>query len=222
MRGSLCNNKASEMKNNDIVRRFFLKKLTMRTLYNKIFSTGSTLITVLLFASWIQAQDQPRITVIATRGPHPAWEGTASGNPQPFIRNNDDLRIAVLTQPVPEIWLEFAESRREGQPPRLPSDQKEPVIQVVLPSEATEILKSFWEQSLEFDYKEAFAKPKTAQEGMDRDLAWINYFRTTAQKLEKIEIAAPDGRRKISDEEATRLVAFLRKISGNLVKSVKQ
>ena len=158
---------------------------------------------------------------MVTRGLHPAWEGTVAGQPKPFARNSDDLRIAVLTQPVPEVWLEFAESKRKGQPSRTPADEKEPVIKVVLPIEAQEILKSFWEQSLEFDYKEAFDKPKTAQESYDRDLAWTNYFFTTAQKLEKIEIAAPDGARKLSDEEAKLLVAFLRKASGNLVKSVK-
>ena len=146
---------------------------------------------------------------MVTRGPHPAWEGIAAGQPKPFARNNDDLRIAVLTQPVPEIWLEFAESKRKGQPSRTPTDEKEPVIQVVLPSEAKEILNSFWERSLEFDYKEAFDKPKSAQEAYDRDLAWMSYFLTTAKTLEKIEIAAPDGARKISDEEAKLLVAFL-------------
>ena len=191
----------------------------MNTLH-KILSVGFILIAVLIFASCAQAQDQPRVAIVATRGPHPAWEGTASGKPQPFVRNNDDLRIAVLTQPVPEIWLEFAESKREGQSPRMPTEEKDP-IQVVLPAEAREILKSFWEQALEFDYKDVFDKPKTAQESMDRDRAWVNYFRATPQELEKIEIAAPDGARKISEEEARRLVLYLRKISGNLVMSVK-
>ena len=102
-----------------------------------------------------------------------------------------------------------------------PQTRKTPVIQVVLPAEAREILKSFWEQALEFDYKDVFDKPKTAQESMDRDRAWVDYFRATPQELEKIEIAAPDGARKISDEEARRLVLYLRKISGNLVMSVK-
>jgi|KBSSwiStaDraftv2_1062776.scaffolds.fasta_scaffold155604_3 hypothetical protein len=97
----------------------------MNTLH-KILSVGFILIAVLIFASCAQAQDQPRVAIVATRGPHPAWEGTASGKPQPFVRNNDDLRIAVLTQPVPEIWLEFAESKREGQSPRMPTDEKDP------------------------------------------------------------------------------------------------
>jgi len=193
----------------------------MNTLHTKILSIGFILIAVLLFASCAQAQDQPRVAIVATRGPHPAWEGTASGKPQPFVRNNDDLRTAVLTQPVPEVWLEFAESKREGQSPRMPTDEKDPVIQVVLPAEAREILKSFWEQALEFDYKDVFDKPKTAQESMDRDRAWVDYFRATPQELEKIEIAAPDGARKISDEEARQLVLYLRKASGNLVKSVR-
>jgi hypothetical protein len=162
------------------------------------------------------------VAVVASRGPHPAWEGIASGKPESFARNNDDLRTAVLTQPVPEVWLEFSESKREGQASRIPAEEKESVIKVVLPDEAREILKSFWEQSLEFNYKDVFDKPKTAQEGIERDREWINYFTSTPQKLHKIEIAAPDGRRNISDEEARRLVLFLHKASGNLVLSVKQ
>ena len=98
--------------------------------------------------------------------------------------------MAVLAQPVPEVWLEFAERKREGQSPRTTSDEKESVIQVVLPPEAREILKSFWEQSLEFNYRDVFDKPKSAQEGYDRDRAWINYFRTAPHSLEKIEITA--------------------------------
>jgi hypothetical protein len=188
-----------------------------------MFSSLFILIAVLLFASSAQSQNQSSVAVAARRDPHPAWEGTAAGKPEPFARNYDDLRIAVLTQPVPEVWLEFAESKREGrQSSRLPTDEKESVIQVLLPDKAKEILKSLWEQSLEFDYKEMFDKPKTAQEAMDRDGEWIRYVTTTAQNLEKIEIAAPDGARKISDEEATRLVVFVRKASGNLIKSVKQ
>ena len=193
----------------------------MHTLHHKTFSLAFTLVAVLLFASCTQSQDQAGVRIMATRGPHPAWEGTVAGQPKPFARNNDDLRIAVLTQPVPEVWLEFAESKRKGQSSGTPTDEKEPVIQVVMPFEAQEILKSFWEQSLEFDYKDVFDKPKTAQEGYDRDIAWTGYVATTAKQLEKIEIAAPDGARKISDEEAKLLVYFLRKASGNLIKSVK-
>lgn len=194
----------------------------MLTLHKRKFLVGFTFISVLLFASSVQAQDQPRVTVLVTRGPHPAWEGTPAGKPQPFTLNNSDLRTAALTQPFPEIWLEFAESKREGKPPRKSSDEKEPVIEVALPPEAREILKSFWERSLEFDYKKVFDKPKSAQEAVDRDLAWISYCSSRAEELQKIEIAAPDGRRRISDEEAMQLVAFLRKMSGNLVHSVKQ
>lgn len=194
----------------------------MHTLHNKIFSLVFGLIAVLFLASCARSQNQPSATAIAIRGPHPAWEGTASGKPQPFTRNNDDLRMAVLAQPVPEVWLEFAERKREGQSPRTTSDEKESVIQVVLSPEAGEILKSFWKQSLEFNYRDVFDKPKSAQEGYDRDRAWINYFTTTPQKLQKIEIAAPDGTRRISDEEARGLVVYLHKASANLVLSVNQ
>ena len=65
----------------------------MHTLHNKIFSLVFSLIAVLFLASCARSQNQLSATAMATRGPHPAWEGTASGKPQPFTRNNDDLRM---------------------------------------------------------------------------------------------------------------------------------
>lgn len=192
----------------------------MHTLHSKIYSFIFTLVAVLLVASCAQYQEQSGVKIMATRG-QPAWEGTVAGQQKPFARNNDDLRIAVLTQPVPEVWLEFAESKRKDQSSPTPTDEKEPVIKLGLPSEAQEIFKSFWEKSLEFDYKDVFDQPKTPQESYDRDMAWTSYILTTRQQLQKIEIAAPDGARKISAEEAKDLVAFLRKASGDLVMSVQ-
>ena len=134
----------------------------MHTLHHKMVSLVFTLIAVPFFVSCANSQNQPPMTVGANRGPLSARECTPAGKPQPFARNNDDLRIAVLTQPVPELWLEFADSNREGQSSRTPTDEKEPVIRVALTPEAREILKSFWGQSLEFNYKEVFDKATTA------------------------------------------------------------
>jgi len=70
------------------------------------------------------------------------------------------------------------------------------------------MLKSFWEESLKFDYSYVFEKPQTAQEGIDCNMAWTRYCEIMKQKLQKIEIAAPDLTRKISDKEAKGLVYF--------------
>jgi len=192
----------------------------MEKLSSRIFSFALTLIAVLAFTQ--NAKSQTGVTVAVTRGPHPAWEGKAAGDVRPFERNNDDLRIALLSQPVPEVWLEFAESQREGQPARQPSEGKEPIIQVVLPPEAKAILKSFWEEALKFDYNETFARAKTAQEGFDRDMAWSRYHSASEGELQKVEIAAPDGRRAISDVEARDLLVFAHKASISLVKKAKE
>jgi hypothetical protein len=82
--------------------------------------------------------------------------------------------------------------------------------------------KSFSEEGLKFDCAEAFEKPKTAQEGVNRDIALTNYFLKSAEKLRKIEIDAPDGRRPISDKEAGDLLGFMRQASGNLIKEAKK
>lgn len=90
-----------------------------------------------------------------------------------------------------------------------------------MPPAAKGILKTFWEEGLQFDYKDVFDKPKTPQESLDRDHAWSSNRATVRQELQKIEIAAPDGARTISDEEADRIVALVRKVSGNIIVSVK-
>jgi|GEM_PF-1704360 len=194
------------------------QEVTMQTLKRNFFLIIFTFAAVLTFASPGHSQG---VVVSVTRGPHPSWEGTAAGNVRPFMRSDDNLRTALLTQSAPEVWLEFAESKREGQPPRKRSDEKEPVIQVLLSPEGTELLKAFWEKTLLFDYREAYEKVETAQEQIDRDRAWSGYRSTTEQALQKLEISAPDGVRKISDEEANRLVNFVRKASAEIVKTAK-
>jgi hypothetical protein len=200
----------------------YTEEVRMETLYRKIFSLVLTLIAVLVFTSGAKSQTGTRVDVAVSRGPHPAWEGKAAGDVQPFERNNYDLRLALPGQPVLDVWLEFVESKREGQPTRKSSEDKEPLIKVTLPPEAKELLKSYWEEALKFDYNEAFVKPRNAQEGYDRDVAWTRYCTSSTEKLQKIEIDAPDGRRNISDEEAPDLLFFLHKASASLVKSAKE
>jgi hypothetical protein len=67
-------------------------------------------------------------------------------------------------------------------------------------------------------YNEAFVKPNNPQEAYDRDIAWAGHHTNTTRILQQIEIAAPDGKRLISDVEATALAVFLHKASINLVK----
>jgi hypothetical protein len=141
---------------------------------------------------------------------------------QPFERKDDDLRTALLNQPVPDIWLEFTEGQREGQAARRPSDTKEEIIKVTLPPEAQAILKAYWEAALKFDYDEAYVKPGSLQAAVDRDRAWAVHHSKSARELQKVEIAAPDGRRLISDKEATDLLVFAHVVSANLIKSTKE
>lgn len=190
----------------------------MEKLPQKIWSFALTLITLLAFAQLAKSQ----VTVTVARAPHPAWEGKPAGDAQPFERNNSDLKIALLSQPVPDIWLEFAESQREDQPPRQPSDAAEVIIKVTLPPEAKEILKLHWEEALKFFYGDVFEKPGSVQEAVDRDRTWSSYNFDTIRRLQKVEIPAPDGRRALSDVEAQDLRAFANKAASHLVMNAKQ
>jgi hypothetical protein len=193
----------------------------MEKLQRTIFSLALMITALLALASFAKAQTGGGISVAVTRGPHPAWEGKAAGDVQPFERKDEDLKPALLSQPVPDIWLEFNEGQREGQLPRQTPNTKEAIIKITLPPEAKAILKSFWDEALKFDYNEAFVKPRSAQESYDRDVAWSRYVMASISKLQKVEIASPDGRRPISDKEAEELIYFARKASANLIKSVK-
>jgi hypothetical protein len=194
----------------------------MEKLHRNIFSLALMITAVLALASFAHAQTSGGVAVTVTRGPHPAWEGKAAGDVQPFERKDEDLKTALLSQPVPDIWLEFAEGQRNGQSPRKTPDTKETIIKVTLPPDARAILKSFWEEALKFDYKEAFVKPRSAQESYDRDVAWSRYITASISKLRKVEIAAPDGRRVLSDKEAPDLIYFARGASFDLVKRMKE
>jgi hypothetical protein len=193
----------------------------MEKLHVKIFSLTLTFTAILGVSVFAQAQTAGGVTVVITRGPHPAWEGKAAGDVQSFKRNNKDLKIALLSQPIPDIWLEFVESRREGHPSTKPS-KDEAIIKVALPGEARAILKLFWAEALKFDYNEAFVKPRNAQEGYDRDTAWGRKCAATIEKLRQVQIDAPGGKRKISDLEADDLFYFARRASANLVDEAKE
>jgi len=193
----------------------------MAKLHVKSFSVTLTLTAVLGMTAFAEAQTGSGTAVAVTRGPHPSWEGKAAGDVQAFERNNNDLKIALLSQPIPDIWLEFAESRREGNPSTKPS-KDEAIIKVALPPEAKSTLKLFWEETLKFVYNEAFVKTQSAQEAYDREIAWLNQYTASVQKLQQVKIDAPDGKRNISDVEADNLVYFARTASANLIKEVKE
>jgi hypothetical protein len=208
----------------------------MRKLPPTICSLALLVTAVLALSSLAQAQTTTGVSV--ARGAHPSWEGRAAGDVQPFARTGEDLKSALLSHPAPEIWLEFKEGdkeeaqeraqeatqegEQEGQPASQTTETEESAIKVILPPEAEAVLKSFWEEALKFDYNEAFVKPRSAQEVYDRDMAWSEYFSVSVGKLRKIEIAAPDANRAISDREATALIYFVRKASSELVKSAKE
>lgn len=188
----------------------------MMKLQRTIFSLALAFTPILLITSCTNAQTGGVASVVS-RGPHPAWEGRAAGDAPSIKPKGDDAKTSWLSQPVPNIWLEFIGSQKEGQPPRHTSEGKEEVIKVTLPPQAQDILKSLWEEALKYDYAEAFEKARTADEGHDRRIAMISYFEKSMEELKKVEIDAPDGRRTISNKEAEDILAFARK-SASLVR----
>lgn len=90
-----------------------------------------------------------------------------------------------------------------------------------LPADANSILNSHWKEAIKIFYNEQFNKSHFAQESYNRDLAWQSYCLKTEQKLQKIIIDAPNGKRNIAQIEAGELWAFINRVASNIAQRVK-
>lgn len=94
-------------------------------------------------------------------------------------------------------------------------------LKMDLPDDVTNILNSHWKKAIEFTYKDTFERT-TAQGGYDRDMAWMSYCEKTKRELQKLSIDAPNGRRKISQTEATELYANLNEQAGEVIRKAEK
>lgn len=148
-------------------------------------------------------------------------------------RINTNTAVAV-SEPAAEEWkidgnipdYEIKETGLEYlQPLQVPDVyfvNKENNSKLQLPTEAKTILNTHWKEAIKFFYNEQYNKSSTAQEGYDRDTAWSNYFLKNQKKLQSISIETSSERRNISYTEAQKLLGFLNKAAGEVVKNFKQ
>jgi hypothetical protein len=96
---------------------------------------------------------------------------------------------------------------------------------VEMPSGAKDILAAHWKEALKYYYDDYFNKPQDASSLYDRQRAWAKYCGETDKKLQEISIAAPDGSRAITAEEARGIHTFLNQAADQVIdkaKSVQQ
>ena len=90
-----------------------------------------------------------------------------------------------------------------------------------LSDDVKKVLSDHWKEAIKFSYNEHFSKPENAQAGLDRDMAWLRFCNKTQQKLEKLSINAPNGKRKISQTEAINSFGFLNEEARDLIDKAK-
>lgn len=96
---------------------------------------------------------------------------------------------------------------------------------VEMPSGANDILKIYWKDALKYYFDDYFNKPQDASSLYDRQRAWAKYYSETDKKLQEISVAAPDGSRAITLEEARGIHTFLNQAADQVIdkaKSVQQ
>jgi hypothetical protein len=92
---------------------------------------------------------------------------------------------------------------------------------VEMPSDANDILKTYWKDALKYYYDDYFNKPQDASGLYDRERAWTKYGTETDKKLKEISISAPDGSRSISTEEARDIRSFLNQAAEQVIGKAK-
>lgn len=191
----------------------------MKILSQRVLMLVLISFTVLSFVQCAKPQTGPAAVVVER--PHPAWQGKAGGDIRLFEHANEDWKKAILSQEAPDVWLGFDSTLREDQSSGVSGPGSELVIKVALSTQAKDILKSFWQETLRYSYDQDFVKAKSAQEQFDRDAGWLRTYLRSADNLEKLEISAPDGTRLISSYEAKSLLDFAKNEALRLVRLAK-
>ena len=85
-----------------------------------------------------------------------------------------------------------------------------------------DILDRHWKKALKFFYDDYFFKPLTAQEYYDRNIEWLKACNRTHNELVQTEIAAPQGKRKISYTEAEKTFGFINRAAMAVIERAKK
>jgi hypothetical protein len=160
----------------------------------------------------------PAITATSSTPYVPADQGEAKGSVPNFQPGSNDLRAAILAQPLPQIWLESPAQGSLGGSKEKHAD----AIRIDLSDEARAPLTSVWQAYLEYYLKTKFVDEKEAQNRVDQDVAMVATAARTEASLEALSIDAPNGRRRISHDEALGIVSFLGRSANGIVEQAKQ
>jgi hypothetical protein len=166
-------------------------------------------------AQW-QSRSGPKIATGAKKASDSVVQGKASGEVLPFNPTRENLRASLSAHPVPEVWLTFTPDKAQS---KLPGEDRA-AVRVELPPEAKKILSRHWEAAIAYYYNTEIAGVPDAKSFERESLALADSYSNALQELSKLEIDAPDGRRKISLDEAGSLASFLSASASNVIEQV--
>jgi hypothetical protein len=161
---------------------------------------------------------EPKITVVSSTPFLPSDRGKAKGSAPNFQLSGGDLRASVLAQPLPQVWLEFSANGSLS----APESRNAEAVRIDLPDEARISLMSCWQAYLEYYFNTKVENEKNFQTLVHLDVAMVATAARTAASLEELPIGAPNGRRRISHDEAWEIVSFLGRSAEGVVEQAKQ
>jgi len=172
----------------------------------KFCSLLFTVISVFTLAQCAKSQENSVRTGVVLNAP--AIQGTAAGKIETFKFNGGDLKTELSIHPAPEVWLIFPSTKSETQ--LAETDSSEPTThKVELPSESAEIISSLWKVALMSRYNLNVSEGVNGHISQQEMSKIFNAGEDARHKLKKLEIAAPDGKRTISDDETNEIIKFI-------------
>ncbi len=157
----------------------------------------------------LQPQQPQPVTPTVIPSPKPTLQATADGELQPFKLMGKGVRASVFAHPVPNVYLVF------------PASQNSPKMTIELPPEAKKPLSDCWKAELEYYYKSGF-ESRPLDKRIQDSYALGRANMSVLSRLERIEINTPNGKRKISGDEAGDLVKFMAQSAQQIVEQAKE
>jgi hypothetical protein len=148
-------------------------------------------------------------------------QGKAAGELIPFRRTDEDLKDAIMAHPFPNVWLTFTTSSKQGQPQSDSPDRGETTAKVELPDEANQLLRTYWQTYLKATYNMDIKDMPEGESYLAQMVVISRSSDNTTQKLMKVDIEAPNGKRKLSWDEARDLTSLISGFAKDIINQAK-
>jgi hypothetical protein len=174
-----------------------------------------------LLSIYAASQEGSKVNISVAAPTPPALQGKAFGTVTPLELKSSDIKADILTHPMPSVSLLF--TLPLGQYNRgADSTENQSTVIVSLPAEANKILLPYWKGYLVFSYKTELERVLDPQTQVNEDRAIGQVFKTTVTELQDLTIDAPNGTRKISQDEAYDIVRFVGLSASGVVAQAKK